>query len=156
MTPATSAWRPKSHIRVVAIGLVWREGRLLAAEVRDDAGALKGVRPLGGGVAFGERWQEALSREFREELGLEVSIGPCLAVLENIFSHEGATGHEVVFVADVALPPGALAGIEAVAFEEDGGEPCLARWYEPEVLDGEGPALFPTGLKALLARHGVD
>ena len=48
---------PLAHIRVVAIGLHWRDGRLLAAEVRDDAGGIKGVRPLGGEVAFGEGWR---------------------------------------------------------------------------------------------------
>jgi hypothetical protein len=43
-----TTWRLHSHIRVVAIGLHWRNDRLLAAEVRDDAGRIKGVRPLGG------------------------------------------------------------------------------------------------------------
>ena len=38
-----TTWRPHPHIRVVAIGLHWRDGRLLAAEVRDDAGRIKGV-----------------------------------------------------------------------------------------------------------------
>ncbi|MCJ9736228.1 DNA mismatch repair protein MutT, partial [Bradyrhizobium sp. PRIMUS42] len=28
-----TTWRPHAHIRVVAIGLHWRDGRLLAAEV---------------------------------------------------------------------------------------------------------------------------
>ncbi|MCJ8144522.1 NUDIX domain-containing protein [Ancylobacter sp. A5.8] len=151
MTP----WRPRAHIRVVAIGLHWREGRLLAAEVRDDAGRLKGVRPLGGGVEFGESWRDALAREFREELGLDVHVGPCRAVLENIFSHEGATGHEVVFVADVVFPPGVLDEAESVDFEEDGGQPCRARWYALETLDGDGPALFPSGLKRMLLARAV-
>jgi hypothetical protein len=53
-------WRPRASIRVVEIGLHWRAGRLLAAEVRDDAGQLKGVRPLGGGVNFGESWRTAI------------------------------------------------------------------------------------------------
>lgn len=47
-------WRPPSRIRVKALGLHWLNGRLLAAEVYDDAGRIKGVRSLGGGVEFGE------------------------------------------------------------------------------------------------------
>ena len=59
-----TTWRPHSNIRGVAIGLHWRNDRLLAAEVRDDAGRIKGVRPLGGEIEFGESWQAALTREF--------------------------------------------------------------------------------------------
>ncbi len=66
------SWRPPRDIRVKVLGLHWREGRLLAAEVRGDDGSLRGVRPLGGGVEFGERLEEALRREFREELGIAV------------------------------------------------------------------------------------
>ena len=69
-----TTWRPHPRIRVVAIGLHWRDGRLLAAEVRDDAGRLKGVRPLGGEIEFGESWQAALVRKFHEELGIGISI----------------------------------------------------------------------------------
>lgn len=145
-----STWRPASRIRVVAVGLNWRDGRLLAAEVRDDAGRLKGVRPLGGGVEFGESWRDALMREFREELGLEVRVGDQAAILENIFTHEGATGHEVVFVAEIEFPDGSFAGEEAICFEEDNGLVCTARWFALDDLDGDGPALFPTGLKQLL------
>jgi 8-oxo-dGTP pyrophosphatase MutT (NUDIX family) len=69
-----TTWRPHPHIRVVAIGLHWRDGRLLAAEVRDDAGRLKGVRPLGGEIEFGESWRAALVREFHEELDIDITI----------------------------------------------------------------------------------
>ncbi len=61
-------WRPAQHGKVKALGLHWRDGKLLAAEVFDDQGRLKGVRPLGGGIEFGEHWQAALIREFKEEL----------------------------------------------------------------------------------------
>ena len=63
MTP----WRPSSTIRVKALGLHWRDGRLLASEVNRDDGTLKGVRPLGGTVEFGETWQDALIREYQED-----------------------------------------------------------------------------------------
>jgi len=38
-------WRPRQKIRILAIGLAWRVGKLLAAEVYDDAGHLKGAKP---------------------------------------------------------------------------------------------------------------
>jgi ADP-ribose pyrophosphatase YjhB (NUDIX family) len=42
--------------------------------VRDDAGRIKGVRPLGGEIEFGESWQAALVRKFHEELGIGIFI----------------------------------------------------------------------------------
>lgn len=144
-------WRPRSSIRVIAIGLHWRDGRLLAGEVRDDAGRLKGVRPLGGGLDFGERWRDALAREFREELGIDISVQGDPLVMENIFLHEGAPGHEVVFVGTVAFPDGAFAGQDSIEFREDNGVPSVARWFDLGDLDLEGgPELYPAGLKKLL------
>ncbi|MEY9126386.1 8-oxo-dGTP pyrophosphatase MutT (NUDIX family) [Bradyrhizobium yuanmingense] len=105
-----TTWRPHPRIRVVAIGLHWRGGRLLAAEVRDDAGRIKGVRPLGGEIEFGESWRAALVREFNEELGIDVGIMGEPLVMENIFVHEASAGHEVMFIAEVAFPDGAFAG----------------------------------------------
>jgi 8-oxo-dGTP pyrophosphatase MutT (NUDIX family) len=150
-----TSWRPHPQIRCIAIGLHWREGRLLAAEVRDDAGRLKGVRPLGGGIEFGESWQLALRREFREELGLDISLTGAPLILENIFSHEGATGHEVVFVSEVIFPGGAFAGVDSITYSEDNGMACRARWYALEELDVEGgPKLYPSGLKDRLRPEG--
>ena len=144
-------WRPHSHIRVVALGLHWRGGRLLAAEVRDDAGRIKGVRPLGGEIEFGESWQTALVREFSEELGIDVAITSEPRMMENIFVHEGSTGHEVMFIAEVAFPDGAFAGQDRIDFREDNGEEIVARWFDLAYLDvAGGPHLYPTGLKGLL------
>jgi 8-oxo-dGTP pyrophosphatase MutT (NUDIX family) len=147
----TTVWRPRGHIRVIALGLHWRAGRLLAAEVRDDAGRLKGVRPLGGGVDFGETAAAALQREFMEELGVEIAIAGAPVVMENIYRHEGAAGHEIAFLYPVSLPEGAFAAQERIQFREDDGTPGCAGWYDPAELDlPEGPALFPAGLKHLL------
>lgn len=142
-------WRPPQHIRAKVIGLAWRDDRLLAVEVRDDAGRLKGVRPPGGSIAFGETREEALIREFREEFGCGVAITGPWSVFENIFRHEGVLGHEIVFAADVGLHDAALYGRDAIHFREDNGTPCTARWFRPDALD-EGVALFPDGLTAAL------
>lgn len=144
-------WRPDSNIRVKAIGLHWRYGRLLASEVYSDSGRMKGVRPLGGSVEFGETWRVALAREFREELGIPISVRDDPIVMENIYVHEGSTGHEVVFVAEVVFPEGAFAGQDSITFQEDNGVACIARWFSLNDLDTKGsPELYPNGLKELL------
>lgn len=140
-------WRPAPTMLVKAIGLVWREGRLLASEVRSDDGSLKGVRPLGGRLEFGESWQNALIREFNEELGIEITIAGAPRLMENIYTHEGQTGHEILFVADVRCAPGAL-GAGPIDYAEDNGVMCWANWFDVGALDTPGqPALFPAGLK---------
>jgi ADP-ribose pyrophosphatase YjhB (NUDIX family) len=149
-----TTWRPHQNIRIVAIGLHWRDGRLLAAEVRDDAGRIKGVRPLGGEIEFGESWRAALVREFNEELDIDITITSEPLVMENIFMHEGITGHEVMFIAEVAFPQSAFTGQDRIDFREDNGEQIVARWFDLVDLDVEGgPSLYPTGLKDLLLRR---
>jgi 8-oxo-dGTP pyrophosphatase MutT (NUDIX family) len=146
-----TTWRPHPHIRVVAIGLHWRNGRLLAAEVRDDAGRIKGVRPLGGEIEFGENWRSALAREFNEELGIEITLRGEPLMLENIFTHEGATGHEVMFISEVEFPGDAFRDQDRLEFREDNGIEIVARWFDLGDLDVEGgPSLYPSGLKDLL------
>ncbi len=146
-------WRPAPKIRFKALGLHWRGDRLLAAEVLDDAGRVKGVRPLGGTVEFGETAEAALIREFQEELGILVKpIGPPV-FMENIYTHEGSPGHEIVAVFTVDFPADAFLGETRIAVQEEDGGTCFAAWFALDELDLPGaPRLFPEGLKAHLLR----
>ncbi|MCG7521649.1 NUDIX hydrolase [Ruegeria sp. Ofav3-42] len=146
-------WRPHKGIRVKAIGLHWRGDKLLAAEVPDDTGRIKGVRPLGGSVEFGETWHNALKREFREELDVAVEISGQPMVIENLYQHEGHQGHEVIFVAEVTSAELLARPDGPILFAEDNGMRCTARWFDPETLDIGGPELYPTGLKERLVNR---
>lgn len=70
-----------SQLQVVC-GLVWRQGMFLAA--RKKAGkANAGLWELPGGkVAEGETPEQALIREFKEELGMELEVGKVLGSVE--------------------------------------------------------------------------
>lgn len=140
-----------SVIRVKALGLLWRGPRLLAFEVYDDEGRLKGVRPLGGSVEFGETAQDAVVREFKEEIDTEVSVLAAPMVLENVFVHEGQSRHEILFVFDLDVSPRAFEGRDRIHFQEDDGTPMVAAWYDLRELDTDGkPELYPKGLKSRL------
>ena len=119
-------WRPAPGIRVKALGLHWRGDRLLAAEVCNDAGRLKGVRPLGGTVEFGETADAAVIREFQEELGITITTRGAPVWMENLFTHEGQPGHEIIAVFDVTFPPGTCPPDTRFSFAEDGGTVCFA------------------------------
>lgn len=145
-------WRPHNGIRVKAIGLHWREDRLLAAEVPDDTGRIKGVRPLGGSVEFGETWHDALKREFREELDVAIEISGQPLVIENLYQHEGHQGHEIIFVAEIQCPELLNLPDTSISFAEDDGQSWTAGWFSLDTLDIGGPELYPTGLKDHLLR----
>lgn len=146
-----NSWRPSPQIRVKALGLHWRDGKLLAAEVRDDAGHISGVRPLGGSIEFGETARAAVIREFQEELGITVTTIAPPIFFENIYTHEGAQGHEMLVLFEVTFPPGAFAGTDRISFHENDGTACVAEWHDLDQLDlPGGPQLFPSGLKAYL------
>jgi ADP-ribose pyrophosphatase YjhB (NUDIX family) len=103
-------------IRVVALGVVRRgspEGtagergtaeQLLVERHRNPESGERFYRPLGGGVEFGERSEDALRREFREELGVELEAASHLETCEDVFTHDGETHHEVwrLYEADIA------------------------------------------------------
>lgn len=141
-----SIWRPSSTIQVKALGLVWRDNALLASEIPTDEGRVKGVRPLGGTVEFGEIWQDTLTREFQEELGTDVKLTGQSTVLENIYSHHGVIGHEVIFLSNVVFVNKTLYSQDEIIFSEDDGTVCKARWFNPAELAKNGPEKYPNGL----------
>ena len=71
----------------VAVGLVWRDGRLLVAR-RPADGLLGGLWEFPGGkVEEGESPEEAVRRELREEMALEVEVGEPLRAVHHAYSH---------------------------------------------------------------------
>ena len=142
-----SVWRPPSIVRPIAIGIVRRGDELLLMVVRSDDGAIKGYRPLGGSIEFGERAADALKREFIEELGLAIAEPALLTVLENLYSHHGAAGHEIVFVFEAAFADDDAYRRESFSYE-DGGVRNDVHWVALARFRAGDAELFPTGLLA--------
>ena len=139
----------KAFDPVKSVGLHWREGKLLAAEITTDSGHIKGVRPLGGKVEFGETVQSAVIREFKDELNISVEIASPPRFIENIYTHENRLGHEIIALIDVTFDASSFP--DRFSFREDNGSIWSASWFDLDELDTEsGPELFPTGLKSLL------
>jgi ADP-ribose pyrophosphatase YjhB (NUDIX family) len=146
---APAPWRPADRVRVLALGVFRREDQILCAPVHSDDGTILGWRPLGGAVAFGERAADALAREIREETGQEIADIRPLGVLENLFTHEGAAGHEVIFVFDARFTRPEIYAADALAFTEAGhaGE---AKWIALAKARAGRIRLYPEGLAGLL------
>jgi ADP-ribose pyrophosphatase YjhB (NUDIX family) len=142
-------WKPKTHITLKVLGLVWRGPELLAFEVTDSEGRTKGIRPLGGGIEFGETREQAMRREFREELACGATIVGPWHFIENIFEHEGNIGHQMMCVADVELDDRSIYEKDLIEFLENDGTVCSAGWFNPNLLPDE-VELYPNGLSTLI------
>lgn len=149
----------KPHvIRPIAICVFHHDGRILAAEYREPVSERPFYRPLGGSIEFGETSAETIQREMREELGAEVTDLRYLGALENVFTYNGQTGHEIVMVYDGAFADRSLYERPALDGLEDNGAPFRAVWLS---LDGcrlpGAPPVYPTGLLGLLEdAHAKD
>src|SRR5215831_11285969 len=110
-------------IRPIALAVVRRGDDLLVFESVDRVKQQKFYRPLGGGIEFGERAEEALRREFREELAAELTNIRLLAVLENIFHVHGRPGHEIAFMFTADLVDAGLYERDDLGTVLDGTDP---------------------------------
>lgn len=90
----------KPRIRAIAICIFRQGDRILVHEDMDSVKGSPFARPLGGGIDFGETSQDAILREIKEELGVEMTDARLLGIVENIFECEGKPGHEIVFIYD--------------------------------------------------------
>ena len=112
-----------NRIRVIAIGVIMNPDRpgLLVFEGIDSVTGRRYCRPLGGGVEFGELGCDTLRREMHEELGVEITGVRYLGTLENLFSVNGKSGHEIVLVYQAELRDAALYAQEHFEGVEDDG-----------------------------------
>lgn len=110
------------------------------------------IRPLGGGIEFGEQSRDTAIREIREELGAEITDVAYLGLLENIFTHMGEQGHEIVLLYTATLVDSSLYEKPELEVHEEGASLFLKAVWKPLAAfqSGETP-LYPTGLLELLA-----
>ena len=136
--------------RPIAIALLRNDDRILVSAVPDEVRGMTGWRPPGGTIEFGERGEDALCREIREELGAELSEIRYLDTLENIFTYLGDVGHELVRVYEARFAdPGLYVRGSIEGIEDDSPFRCI---WKPLSDFVAGEPLYPDGLLALLTR----
>lgn len=91
------------QIRPVVLGVLKNGNKLLVSKGYDKSKDQEFYRCLGGGIEFREDSKDALKREFKEEINIEIEIGKFLGVSENIFNYEGKDAHEIVFLYDIYI-----------------------------------------------------
>ena len=91
------------EIRPIVLGLAIKDNKLLVSEGFDKVKNQTFYRCLGGGIEFLEKSTDALKREFKEEINIDIVIKDFLGISENIFTYEDKNAHELVFYYNINI-----------------------------------------------------
>ncbi|MCA1034860.1 MULTISPECIES: NUDIX hydrolase [Bacillaceae] len=141
--------RPRAN----TLGIIYKDGRILAEKLSGKHSKGEGVfyRPLGGTIELGETSIDALKREFMEEIGAEINIVNYIACIENIYSINGITRHELTQLYEAELVNESLYEKESIPVNENGRK-SEAKWIPVISFIDEREVLFPAGLENYLIR----
>ena len=91
------------EIRPIVLGIVKKDNKLLVSRGYDKTKNQEFYRCLGGGIEFLEKSDEALKREFKEELNINITVGNFLGISESIFKYKGKDAHELILFYNVYI-----------------------------------------------------
>lgn len=104
-------------------------------------------RLIGGGIEFGETGSEALKREVKEEINVEIKNIKYLGLIENIFNYESKERHELALVYRADFKDNAIYKIKEIKIL-DSRHPQKAYWLnKKEVLKMK---FYPERLKKFI------
>ena len=106
----------------VPIGLTLIYFLFLAAPGYDVVKKQRFYRPLGGGIEFGERAEDAARRELQEELGAELTDLRLLGTFENLFTYQGRPGHELIWLYEARFTDASLYERDVLTADEFGSK----------------------------------
>ena len=139
-----------NQIRPIALCVFHNRDRILVFKGYDKAKDETFYRPLGGGIEFGESSEDAVRRELKEEINVEVGSLKYLGALENIFTFNGNSYHEIAMIYDGALIDSGLYDQAVIAGREANGDEIRAIWKGLDEFELGKSILYPTGLLELL------
>lgn len=134
----------KAYIRVTTLGLTRRGNEILVTEGIDAVSGTEFYRFPGGGIEFWENSEQALKREFLEELNAEILSSKYLGKIENIFEFEGEKKHEIILLYEIKLPE-RFYEINEMELNENGAI-GKALWIDREHFLNKEKILYPVGI----------
>jgi ADP-ribose pyrophosphatase YjhB (NUDIX family) len=137
-----------NEIRVIAVCVFRHDDKILVCEYFDQGRDTPFYRLLGGAVEFGETTQQSIKREIKEEIDKAIANLKLLTILENIFTLEGETGHEIVYIYEGHFADEAAYQRESFVVHEE-GETLKASW-QPLSFFNDYHRLVPEALVPLL------
>ena len=128
------------EIRPIALGLVIKDNKLLVSEGFDKVKNEIFYRCLGGGIEFLEKSEEALKREFLEEINVDITVKDFLGISENIFTYQGKKAHELILFYSIEISDENYQ--EEYKVIDDHGE-TIAKWIDINEFKNKNKILYP-------------
>ncbi len=128
------------EIRPIVLGLAIKNNKLLVSEGFDKVRNETFYRCLGGGIEFLEKSQEALKREFAEEINVDIIIKDFLGISENIFTCQGKRAHELILFYSIEIPDKNYQ--EEYKVIDDHGK-TTAKWIDINEFKNKNKILYP-------------
>lgn len=128
------------EIRPIVLGVVKRDNKILVSEGYDKTKDEVFYRCIGGGIEFKEESKEALKREFKEELGIDITVGKFLGIFENIFVFNGKDAHELILFYEIYLKDEDYK--ENYKILDESGEPD-AIWIDIDKFKNDELKIYP-------------
>lgn len=135
------------EIRPISLAIIEKNGKILVQEGYKEETKEYYYRPLGGGIEFLERAEDALVREFQEEIHTKLTNIEYITLFENIFKQNGKDAHELILLYRATMP------------EEDYQETYdideidhvnIAKWVEVEDFKQGKKRIYPLGIEQYL------
>ena len=128
------------EIRPVALGLAIRNNKLLVSEGFDNIKNQTFYRCLGGGIEFFEKSSDTLKREFKEELGIDISVKDFLGISENIFTYNGKNAHELILFYSIDIADKDFKEEYRILDADDNN---LVKWIDIKEFKNKSKILYP-------------
>ena len=139
-----------THIKAKALCIFRHQDQVLLSYGYDPSKDETYLRPIGGGIEFGETSVQAIEREVLEEINQQITKPKLLAVLENLFTFDGQQGHEIVFVYDAEFVDSVLDTEIEIHGCETSGLSYIAQWLSREQIELNQYPVYPTGIEQWL------
>jgi len=139
-----------NQIRSVALCVFRNKDYILVFEGYEKAKDETFYRPLGGGIEFGEKAEDTVQRELKEEINVDVRDLKYLGMLENIYNFNGKPYNEIMLIYDGALVNSGMYEQAVIVGKEANGDDLRVMWKSLDEF-GEGKSiLYPPGLLEML------
>ena len=128
------------EIRPIVLGIARKGNKMLVSEGHDKVKNNTFYRCVGGGIEFLETSEEALKREYKEELGIDIEVKDFCGIAENIFTYEGKNAHELVLFYNINIKDEDMK--EEYHIKDDNCE-TDAYWVDIDEFKNKNKILYP-------------
>ncbi|MCH7314713.1 NUDIX hydrolase [Acinetobacter sp. ANC 3882] len=133
-------------IKTKALCIFRYQDKVLLSQGYDPSKDETYFRPIGGGIEFGETSRQAVEREVLKEIDQQMTDAKLLCVLENLFTFDGQSGHEIVFVYEAKFMDETLYKQPEIQGRESTGLSYIARWLSEEQITLKQYPVYPKGI----------